>query len=263
MVYKFMNTLKSNSTEEVDSDHKEDVSDLEHKFGEFILKNAQTWLVYWERITFAPNTYSKQFSLSVLSALKICCFNFLSGVFIFLLIGLIYWALFFTGRFLGHFSGDQYISPIMFCVFLGTISPLFSTATTVIPGFISWIFLKLAGGRLWLADHVSRSVVCTNMEWLNAFCCASIIFTIDASRVFFFLNDTIDQITTPFFAGLILIRVYYVWLQWKMYLVIHFPDSVNRRLCGLVIVGTTTMFAGLYYIGLYYILYELELGHLD
>jgi hypothetical protein len=172
-----------------------------------IFNNAPDWLRYWSDITLHPKAYAKRFNFSTNSALTMFVINNAIGFLLFLLIFCAYWAIFFTKAFRGHWLDVMKNALFIFAgpLFLAVLSLLL----TIIPGLITFPILHATRGRGTLAGYISRTLVCTNLEWL-----VSIFFAIG-----FLVKDLPprmgweEHLVIYSSICILLIRLYYAFLQ--------------------------------------------------
>jgi len=221
-----------------------------------ISNNAHDWLRYWSDITLHPKAFAKRFHLSAKSALTMFVINNAVGFLLFLLIFCSYWSIFFTKAFRGHWHDEVKNALFIFAgpFFLAVLSSIL----IVIPGLVTFSILHATRGRGTLTGYISRTLVCTNLEWLT-----SIFFAIG-----FLVKDLppaqMDwQFNLVIYSSIciLLIRLYYAFLQTTLISPYCYKVAFSPFVAFLTIISSTV--TGLLYTFMYYMFLVMSVNLLD
>jgi hypothetical protein len=160
------------------------------KISEAIGRNLQNWLDYWSEITLHPNTYASKFKSSPSSSYKLYTLNIIIGLSVFIFMSCSYWSIYFPVPFREHFHND-FGGLVLFLTAGPAIVSAASAILIVFPSLLVWIIFRWTHGTGSLSGHVSRTLVCSNLEWLNA-----IFFAIAM-----LLNDHVKNPNLPQLSG--------------------------------------------------------------
>jgi hypothetical protein len=206
-------------------------------------QGAKTWLRNWRSITLSPGMYAETFNLSAMDAFKIFGINIAIGVSFSLLISCAYWSVLFK---IGHW--DEYVSSIVFVSVAPLILAFSSAVLIVLPSVLAYGVFRWTKGRGVFVGHLARTVVCSNVEWINAIFYAVILFLHDADSdikypyFFNFGQDTTDVAVKASLVSIGIVRIYYSLLQCRLLYVYHFrrEDKVHVVAPGVLVVLSLT-----------------------
>jgi hypothetical protein len=206
-----------------------------------VSRNLKTWMEYWSAITFSPRKYAETFGLPLTDSIKLFATNIVIGMCVSLLISCAYWSVSFARD---HWK--EYIGSMIFVSVGPIILATVSAIVFIFPSIPAWAAFRWTSGRGTLAGHVSRFLVCSNLEWVSAIFYAAVLLLHDADSdikypyILKFSESTKDIMVNMslFFAGGI--RVYYLWLQSRILYVYHYGKDEKVHLVApgvLVILG--------------------------
>ena len=206
-------------------------------------QGAKTRLRYWRPITLSPRMYAETFNLSATDAFKIFGINVAVGVSFSLLISCAYWSVLFK---IGHW--DEYVSSIVFVSVAPLILAFSSAVFIVLPGVLAYGVFRWTKGRGVFVGHFARTVVCSNLEWINAIFYAVVLFLHDGDsdiKYPYFFNsgqDTTDVAVKVSLVSIGIVRIYYSLLQCRLLYVYHFrrEDKVHVVAPGVLVVLSLT-----------------------
>ena len=244
-----------------------DLSTLFERISEVAADNLATWLDYWSQITLHPRRYAETFNLSVSAAFRLYVLNAIIGLFVFLSLACLYWAYFFTARFSKGWGAYES------AVTLATTGPVFfavaSSLIIILPSLLAWLLFQWSHGSGRLSGHVARALVCSNFEWLLAIFYAIGLLLHDLDRSSYggygILPDSVyNAAFIVALSGLLLVRIYYALLQWKLLSVYHYKTATTvRSLPPLLISFAINIVLGLGYLLLYFLWLNVMMGVYD
>jgi hypothetical protein len=216
--------------------------------------NAQDWLRYWSDITLHPKAFAKRFHLSAKSALTMFVVNNAIGFVVFLLILCSYWSIFFTKAFRGHWHDD--VKSALFILAAPFFLAVLSSILIVIPGLVTFSIFHATRGRGTLLGHISRALVCTNLEWITAIFFAIGFLAKDLARV-----EWQDNFLIYTSLCIVAIRLYYAFLQTTLMSPYHYKVDFSPFVAFVTIISSAA--TGLLYTFMYFMFLAAAIGFLD
>jgi hypothetical protein len=220
-----------------------------------ISDNARTWLRYWSDITLHPKIFATRFYFSAKSCLTFFVINNAIGFFVFLLILCSFWSIFFTRAFRVHWHGSDVASAV-FILAAPYFFAVLSSILIVITGLIAFSIFHATHAKGTLLGHISRALVCTNLEWITA-----IFFA-----VVFLANDELHggwQVSWLILTSIciIAIRLYYAFLQTTLMSSYHYNVGFSPFVAFVTTVGSIA--TGVLYAFIYFVFLAIAIGIFD
>jgi hypothetical protein len=206
----------------------------------------QRWLQYWPAITFDTRKYAAEFRLSLPAAYKIYTLNSVIGIAVFLVFASIYWMAVLREQW--HSGMGVVLVLTAAPILLSIVSSMLAT----IPIMIVWVAFRCFNGTGSLTGHISRTLVCTSLEWLTAgFYAEALLMNQFVGNA----NQLPRSICLLAFvgaiAGVTVIRAYYSVVQYMMLSTFHYGTETGGRYGAAVVLFTCNLLAGALFVSLF------------